>query len=399
MTHSSATASAPHPALPPLYKDPNLYMIFCVTFMVVMGVASISPSLPGMVRALGIPPEQVGLVITAFTVPGVLFLPLTGALADRLGRKQVLVPSLLVFGVAGFACGFARDFTTLLVLRFAQGIGGASLGMLNITLISDLYSGPRRVQALGLNASILSIGVAVYPLIGGMLATFGWYAPFFLPLVAVPLAGVVWFKLESPVTPSRQTMGAYFSSTLRGLSTRRAVGCLASSLASFIIIYGPFITFMPLLLDRDFHAPPFLIGCLMGAPSVFTATTASQLGRIRRHARDSTLVIVSFVIQAVAIGIIPFIPSLWLLIVPAMLIGLSNGINIPSIQGILAELAPPQQRAGVMAANAFTLRLGQTLGPLCMGMLFTLGDMRAVYLGGAAVAVAMFFVSMALIRE
>ena len=123
-----------------LYRDPNLQIVFAVTLIMIMGVSSISPAFPEIQTAFGISKPTVGLLIVVFTLPGVLFTPVLGVLADRFGRKKILVPSLLLFGVAGSACFFARDFNLLLTLRFLQGIGAASLGSLNVTIIGDLYS-------------------------------------------------------------------------------------------------------------------------------------------------------------------------------------------------------------------------------------------------------------------
>ena len=78
--------------------------------MAVMGVASISPAFPRVIKAFDIEPHKIAWLITVFTVPGVVLTPITGILADRLGRKKVLIPSLFLFAIAGTACGFAKNF-------------------------------------------------------------------------------------------------------------------------------------------------------------------------------------------------------------------------------------------------------------------------------------------------
>ena len=111
----------------PAYKDTNLRIVFGVTLMAVMGVASIAPALPKIVESLGISTKEIGLLITVFTLPGVFLTPVLGVLADRIGRKRILAPSLILFGVAGSACAFTGDLNTLLVFRFFQGVGAAYL--------------------------------------------------------------------------------------------------------------------------------------------------------------------------------------------------------------------------------------------------------------------------------
>ena len=204
------------PAERHLLLDRNLHVIFSISFVVVMGVSSLTPVFPAVVEALGISPEQVGLLITFYALPGIFLTPVYGVLADRFGRKQVLVPALVLFAVAGSACAFVRDFQLLLALRFLQGIGGASLGFLTATLVGDLYQGARRTEAMGYKASVLSMSSAVLPLIGGGLALFGWYVPFALPILGLAVGAAVLFGLELDPTRAEVMIPAVFV-TVAGL--------------------------------------------------------------------------------------------------------------------------------------------------------------------------------------
>ncbi len=163
-----------------------------------MAVSSITPAFPKIAVEFGITKQQVGYLISVFTLPGVFLTPFLGILADRFGWKKVLVPALLLFGVAGFACFFARDFNSLLLFRLFQGVGAASIGSLNVTLIGGLYSGKRRGTAMGYNGSVLSIGTAAYPAVGGALAAIAWYCPFVLPLLGIFIGFVVLRYLKNP---------------------------------------------------------------------------------------------------------------------------------------------------------------------------------------------------------
>jgi ACDE family multidrug resistance protein len=121
-----------------VYKDYNLHIVFAVTLMAVLGTSSVTPAFPEVAQEFGITRGQVGLLITVFTLPGVLLTPVLGALSDRFGRRKILIPSLMLFGIAGGACAFAPDFDLLLAFRALQGVGAASLGAMNVTLIGDL---------------------------------------------------------------------------------------------------------------------------------------------------------------------------------------------------------------------------------------------------------------------
>lgn len=371
-----------------LLRDPNLHVIFAVTLMAVLGVSSITPAFPEIAEALSLSPNQVGLLVALFTLPGATLTPVLGVLGDRYGRKRVLVPSLLLFAVAGTSCGFARSFELLLWLRLLQGVGAAALGALNITILGDLYSGWRRATAMGLNASVLSIGTATYPVIGGMLAEAGWHYPFYLPALAVPVAMAVMWRLKNPEPSSEHTLGDYLRNTLIAVSDRRALGLFLASLMTFVILYGAYLTYLPFLASDSFGASTVLIGLLFSVTSVSTAITSFRLGRLARRFSPRRLISTGFALYVVTMIALPLAPRLGWLVPPIVLFGVANGISIPSILTMMSGLAPGQYRAVFMSVNAMVLRLGQTLGPLIAGAMINIWGLSGAYFGSAVLAMA-----------
>jgi len=371
----------------PLYRDPDLRIVFAVTLMAVLGVSSITPAFPAMQKALHLTPQTTGLLITVFTLPGIVATPVLGMLSDRWGRKRILVPSLFLFALAGACVPLAASFKAMLVARFIQGLGAAALGSLNVTIIGDLYSGPRTTAAMGYNAGVLNIGTAVYPAIGGALATLGWRFPFFLPLAAIPVAISVWFRLDTHETRSDQPLRAYLAGALASVRDRRVLGLFLASLSAFVLLYGAYTTYLPFLLSDSFGGSPAVIGLVMSSMSLTTALTASQLSRLARRHSEPRLIISAFLLCALALAMIPHVPNLWLFLVPATVYGLGHGLVVPSVQAMLARMAPPQQRGAFMSLNGMVLRLGQTLGPLIMGAAYSTWGLVSVYNLGVVLAV------------
>jgi MFS transporter, ACDE family, multidrug resistance protein len=367
--------------------DTNLLVIFTVTLMAILGVASIAPAFPKVVSELGISSQAVGLLITSFTLPGVILAPFIGVLADRIGRRRILIPSLSVFGIAGGMCGFTTDFDTILILRLIQGIGGASLGVLSVTIIGDLYSGPKRAAAMGYNASVLSIGTGVYPVIGGALATMAWHYPFLLAFLALPVGILVALFLRNPEPSTHTDLRTYAAGVWSVIWNRRAIALMMASLCTFVILYGSFLTYFPLLLGTRFAASSATIGILMAAMSFTTAAVSSQLGRLRNIASEVTLLMVAFGIYAVSMALVPFVPMLWFFLIPTIIFGVGHGLSIPCQMTLQAGLAPPEQRGAFMSMMGMVLRLGQTVGPLAAGLAFTFGGMQATFYMGAITAV------------
>jgi len=379
-------------------RDTNLLIVFSITLMAVMAVSSITPAFPSIIKHFSISPAQVGLLITVFTLPGVFLPPFTGVLADRLGRKRILVPSLLLFGVAGTACGFAQTFEQLVVLRFLQGLGGASLGTLNTTLLGDLYKGRMRTAVMGYNSSVLSIGTASYPAIGGLLATFGWHYPFFLPVIAVGVGLFTLFCLNNPEPHSEEHLRDYLRNAVASIRHPKAVLLFIASLVTFVILYGPYLTFLPILLDERFGSSALAIGLLFSVGSIVSAVTATQLGRLSRRYSEKSLIRSGFVLYVAVLSSIPFIPDFWWLLIPAAGFGIAQALNIPSIFSLLTGMAPLEYRAAFMSFNGMVLRLGQTLGPALAGLAFGWWGLNGSFLFGATVAVVMLLVLMVPIR-
>ena len=362
-----------------LYRDKNLHIIFSITLMAVLGVSSITPAFPRIAQELKVSIHSIGLLITVFTLPGIFLTPLLGVLADRFGRKRILLPSLFLFAIAGGLCGLMRDFRWLLVMRFFQGMGVASLGSLNLTLIGDLFPGKQRTIAMGYNSSVLSVGTATYPALGGAVAVLGWYYPFFLPLLAIPVGLIAMFGLKNPEPKNRQNILHYLRDALKSMHKKRVYIFFVANLVTFIILYGVYLSYIPILLNSRFHSSTVIIGLIMSSMSVVTAVTSSQLRRLIERFSEVQLLRTSYLIYTIGLALIPFITHLPVILLPVLIFGIAHGMNIPVVQSLLAGEAPMEHRAAFMSISGMVLRLGQTLGPLIMGGIYVLWGLDSIF--------------------
>lgn len=360
--------------------------------MSVLGVASIAPAFPGITNALGVPKSDAAWLISMFTIPGLLFTPVTGMLSDRYGRRRILIPCLFLFGIAGGACFFAPDFRTLLFFRFLQGAGSAPLNSLNVTLIGDFFKGEERSAAMGYNASIIGVGTAGYPALGGLLAMIGWNYPFLLALAAIPIG--IWALLSlKEGRETSQRNGARKDRSSSPLLTSLLKGgtpvLLLTSMMTFVILYGGFLTFLPFYLAGTYAATPLTIGLVSASMSLTSAVVSSRSGRLFQRAGGRILLTTAFVFYASALVFILKVPAYTGMFIPAMLFGVGQGINIPTLLTMLTNNSPEEDRAMFLSINSMSLRLGQTLGPLIFGIIFAYLGIRAVFTTGAIMAAVM----------
>ena len=388
-------ATPPDGAHPPL--SPTLLTVYAVTLMAVLGVASVAPAFPAVAEVFDVSAARVGLLITAFTLPGVLLAPIMGALADRWGRRAVLAPALALFGLAGAACALAPDFRLLVALRFLQGVGAAPLGSLNVTLIGDLFHGRRQIAVMGSNAAVLSVGTASYPLIGGALAEIDWHAPFLLPLLALPVVLLAWRTNGAPEAREPEPLRAYFS-RVRGALTGHLLGLMLASLLTFVVLYGSYVAYFPFLMDERFGASSTVIGLVFSSASVATAAVSLRLEPLTRALGRRGTLVVAYSLYVASMVLAPLLPGLWWLVIPALLFGAGNGLNISMLHSWIASEVGREVRAGIMSLNAMTLRLGQTLGPVIASAGYAVAGLNGAFATGAMGSVVLLGLGLVLTR-
>ena len=346
------------------WRSSTLYVILSCSLMGVMGVSLISPVLPDLRPVFGVTDAQVGLVITAYTLPGVVVTPFVGLAADRLGRRRVVVPLLVLFAVAGAGVAFARTFAEVIALRFLQGVGASALITLAVTLIGDVYDGPRRDAVIGVNGSTIGTGAAFYPLLGGALAGIRWSAPFLFFGVGAVVAVAAVVALDEP-DAERSTDVRTYLTRLRAVATLpQALGVFVALFAAFLIFYGAVLTALPLLLRDAYGLGAGRIGATLSAVAVASAVVSSQYGRLSDRLTAPRLVAVGFVAYGLGLFGVRLAPSPLAVAAALLVFGVGFGVAMPAIDTTVVTLVDDDLRAGVMGLRTSVLRLGQTVGPV-----------------------------------
>lgn len=344
-------------------RSRTVLVIFASTLVSVMGVSLISPALPTIQAAWNISPSQASLLISAFTLPGVVFTPFVGLIADRIGRKRVLVPSLFLFGVSGSAVVFVDGFTTILGLRVVQGTAGSAIMSLTVTLLGDLFSGEQQSHLIGLNAAIIAIGAAGYPLLGGGLAQLSWTVPFVCFGIGIVVAVVGSAVLTEPASSVNSTGISYITNAVRAVPTQAALGLYVAIFGIFFILYGAQLTVVPFILDESYGLSSGTIGLLLGLPAVTMGITSSQSSRLIRHLSPPRLITLGFVTYGVGMSLAAITSSIPVLVGALFLFGIGQGFAEPITDTALNRLAPDAFRGGVMSIRTSVLQFGTTLGP------------------------------------
>jgi MFS family permease len=380
---------------PNIAQDKNLYIIIGVTLISIMGGQTVAPILPSLTSVFDVSTREIELVMTLFVLPIGLATPILGVLADRIGIRKVLIPALILFAVAGATISFANTFTNVLGLRFLQGLGAAPLDALSLTMIAMLYQGRMLGVAMSINAAVIGISSAIYPLVGGALGSLNWSYPFLLSVLAFPLAMLIIMVLKLPKRPpnvKKESLKVYLKGTWNSVNNRSVMGLLFAVGTIFMIQFGAFITYVPIFAGVTLGASGFMNGIILCVMSLAVAISAAQLGWLIQRFSEIALIKTSFILSAVALIMIPFMTNPWLLLIPNVLFGVSLAFALPSSQALLAGLSAQDSRAGFMAVNASVQSLGQALGPILGGVAIALGGIKVVFFAAAVYAVIAFFI-------
>ncbi len=390
---SNTTANPQQKSPTNIFQDKNFYIINFVTLMGILGGTLYNPALPTIQSFFNVTTDQASWTSTIYQLPSAVITPIFGILADTLGRKQILLPSLLLFAFGGAFSGWASSFTAHLGWRFVQGIGAASLEPLQLTIIADLYRGRTLGIAMAFNAGLIGMSGAIFPLIGGFLATFDWRYTFLLALLAIPIALSVITTLRLPrennAEKEKFELKSYLKVTWKSINNRHVLGLLFAVMSLFLM-QTLCLTYIPFLAAEKFRASEVVNGMLLASMSVSMAIVASQLGNFVRIISEIKLIKLSFLLFAIALLLFPIVPNFWLLLIPMFILGAAQGIALPSSQALLAGLSAQESRAGFMAINTTIMSWGQTLGPFVGSLAVRFWGIQSVFYTSAVFSVVSF---------
>lgn len=369
---------------------PPVWLIFAVTATGIMANSIVAPLLPDIVADLGVSDAASSLIISSVAFPGVFMAPVIGILADRVGRRAVLVPCLAIFGIAGVIVLTAVNLPMLIVGRVIQGVGAAGLINLSVVIIGDHWDGPERTRLIGRNAAVLTVGLAFFPVVAGAIAELSSWRIALLPQVlALAVATIAWFTLDGGRPETRITVRAQLGGL--GVVLRRPIirATIAAGFITFVLIFGIFLTTLPIHLERDLGLGAAGRGVMLSVPAVSASLVAFNLGRLSTSVSRRRLLVGATIVFFASFAMMGVVPSVMLMAVACALYGLGDGILIPILQDIAVDEAPTAQRGGVVALWVSAARLGQSVGPLLAAAVFALSSTSGALLAGAALALGL----------
>jgi MFS family permease len=375
---------------------PQSLLLLLGSCLPVLGAVLLAPVLPRMQEHFADTPGVAVLVPIALTLPALmiaLLAPFAGIIADRLGRKPLLIGAMFLYTLCGVLPLWLESLQVIVISRAGIGLAEAAIMTCCTTMMGDYYSGARRERMFALQMVATSLSAAVFIAIGGMLGEHGWRTPFALyglGLVLLPLmAWLLWepqprAHVATPVTPVSRAF------PWRALTPLYLLSCLAG-LSLFIVPVQ--VGYLLNLLHIDGSQQ---IGMTMGASQL--GVLAGALGfRLISRVPAYLKMFLAFVTAGIGGGLLALAQSHGVVVITVLINGLGIGLMMPTlITWIMAHVDFPQRGR---AAGGFTAMFfaGEFVSPLVvLAITSAVGGALPIALG--IVAAAQLLLALACLR-
>jgi MFS family permease len=366
----------------------NLAVCLAGSFATIVAMTLLLPFLPLYVEELGVTGDAAiaqysGAAYAATFLAAGLVAPLWGRLADRYGRKLMLIRASLGMAIVMSLMGMAQDVWQLMALRLLTGfLGGYSSG--SMTLVATQTPRARSGWALGVLMTGIMAGNLVGPLIGGFLPPIiGIRATFWLAGGVIFLAFVATALL---IKEAPRPLSAHPATAAAGWSTLSDKGPLIAMLATGLLLMIANMSIEPIiaLYVRELVADPrqttTFAGLAMSAAALGSIISASRLGKLADRVGYWT--VIAGGLAAAAILLVPqaLITNATQLVALRFLMGLALGGLLPCIASIIRHNTPDRIAGAMLGYSTSSQYAGQVVGPLVGGFIGGRFGMRSVFL-------------------
>ncbi len=374
-------------------------VLFLTVFIHLLGFGLLLPVLPYYAKTYGAGGLVVGLLSASFSFFQFLFAPVWGRLSDRVGRRPILLGSLIVTSASYLVFGFSHSLWLLFVSRIVAGIAGAVLPTAQ-TYIADTTSPEERTKGMGMIGAALGLGFTFGPAIGGALSHWGYSVPAFASAGFALIAAILaFFLLPESLSPEAREAAAVKRRERPGLTVAFTDAFARPTVRPVLLLYfigtlcfaGLEATFALFGHDR-YGLSAMNVGYLLAYMGVLAVVMQGGLvGRLARRFGEPRLVRTGFLLLAagmLAAGGAP--PFSWLLVALAG-VALGNGLSSPSLAGLVSIATVAGEQGSVLGVYQALGSLARTIGPFLGGLAFdTLGPTSPLWIGGIILALASF---------
>lgn len=342
----------------------QLFIIFAVIFVNLIGFGIVIPLLPFYGDHFGATGLQIGLLFASYSVSQLFAAPVLGGLSDRYGRRPILLVSLVGTVISFAMLALANSLAILFAARIVDGISGGNISTAR-AYISDVTTAEERAQAYGLIGAAFGLGFIFGPALGGMLGTISYAAPAWGAASLAALAFAITL-VGLPETLRRQAGSRPLPwRELPGMITRPVLGRILAVDFLYWISVAVYQTTFALFGKIRFGFGISEVGYLLALVGIIGAIVQGGLvGVVVRRLGEKQTLVAGLVLAAAGLGMTAFVYSVPLFV--ALLIPSSVGAALanPSLIALISQAGGEDEQGRVQGVSSALESLGRTLGPV-----------------------------------
>jgi len=373
-------------------KKSPLFTIFLVVFFDLLSFGIVIPILPYYSKTFGANAFELGWLMAAYSIAQFLCAPLWGSLSDRVGRRPVLLATILLGASAMVATALAGSLAILFAARFVAGAFAANISTAS-AYIADVTTEENRAKGMGVIGAGFGLGFIFGPAIGGLLAAHQNYS---LPMLCAAALGFLNFLfalavLEEPARakgPASRSRWAGMGDALANPRTGLPIALFFFNTLAFTQLEVSFGLFV---LERFGYGPRGAGGFLAGMGVVSAMLQGGMIGRLSKKFGELKLIPAAFAFLMAGMAAAAFAPTPLLFAFCLLSVAIGMGMANPCLSSLASKGAPAAKRGSVMGIYQSAGSLSRIVGPPVAGFLFDrLGSGTPLLASSGLIGIALF---------
>ena len=371
-----------------------MVVLFIIVFLSLIGFGIVLPPLPFIAERMGASPTEITLVLGLYSVGQFFAAPIWGRISDSIGRKPVLVISLIATVLGYVALAFADTMWTIGGARLFAGLMAGNIAVA-FAYVTDVTTRENRAKGMGILGAAAGMGFVFGPAIGGLLAgsdpntvNFTMIAGIAAVLAAIALVGTVFVLKESLPEDQRRPWGqaneAHPFQDLTSVLSRTVF--LFLIISSFLIIFGQSLmeTTFALFSSRQFGFGPREVGLLFGGIGMIAAIVqGGGMAYLAKRFSERNLTIFGVLCSSLGLAGMGLAETVPMLIAGCIVMAIGFGVFSPALSSLVSHEAGEQDKGVVMGVYQASQSLGRMTAPLISGAIFSGVGINAPMLIGA----------------
>ncbi|SMO95149.1 MFS transporter [Melghirimyces algeriensis] len=350
-------------------KSSVLVVVILAIFADMLMYGLVVPFLPVHAESLGASQSEIGLLFASYALALFVATPFFGALADKVGRKKLLVFGLIALAVTTLIYAFATSFWVLFLARLLQGFAAAIPWTAGLALLAEVFPKEERGKAMGMAMSGQAVGVLLGPPIGGWLYELGGYHfPFF---TATGIALIIAILCLVSLRKVSETKSEGFTSPFKILRNRNVL-IIAGVSAVGASVFASIEPTLPIHFNENLEISAGVIGLLFVLVTLGYGLTSPLIGSISTKFGHVKTIRIGIVMAAIVLPLNALPTLIWLQVVTLTLLGITLGMvltpALPKLADISQEAGATSQGLTYAVYNT-AYSFGMMAGPVVAGTL------------------------------